>query len=197
MNMKKIKANPDFFNSTGLKNFSVPDLYSIILDKHGPYKRRLFIYASDGDMPLVPVHSHKYIDEMTYLFGHVEDICYIETSEPSELMHEYQFSRLNQEYLPLYKTNESKYFKVDKSFLNEDHKIYAHHLHTVKVKGVSAWIITELCMNPLYEKYEGLCYANNPNLNMSTMNVSAMKQIDYDYIMYALNTSGYELEFIK
>lgn len=195
--MKKIKANAELFNSSGLKDFSVPDLYSIILDKQGPYKRRLFVYSSHSDMPLVPLHSHKYIDEMSYLFGHVEDICYIETFEPSELMHEYRFSRLNQEYLPLYETNETKYFKIDKSFLNEDHKIYAHHLHTVKVKGVSAWIITELCMNPLYEKYEGLCYADNQNLHMSSMNVSAMKSIDYRYINYALNEVGYELEFTK
>lgn len=195
--MKKIKANAELFNLTGLKDFSVPNLYSIILDKQGAYKRRLFVYSSHSDMPLVPLHSHKYIDEMSYLFGHVEDICYTETFEPSELMHEYRFSRLNQEYLPLYKTNETKYFKIDKSFLNEDHKIYAHHLHTVKVKGVSAWIITELCINPLYEKYENLCYAENPNLNMSSMNVSAMKVIDYRYINYVLNESGYELEFTK
>lgn len=193
IDMKEIKFNPKYKN-TLLCNFATPNLYSIILDRYGPFKRRLFVHMDNGDMGMVPLHAHKYIDEMEYLFGHVEDLCCKEsaTEEHAELLTEYAYARLNEEYHPLAKTGAGKFFVIDKHYVNETHKIYAHQLHTVKVKGFSAWIIHELDMNVLYEKYEGKCYSHD-DLDGSEINPRKGNDEDYELLSKCLETNGFKL----
>lgn len=184
--MKEIEFNPDIFSTTGIANFSVPGLYSIILDKKGPYKRRLFLYTNNDNMPHVPLHMHKYIDEMEYLFGNVTDLCYKESEEGNSYS-EYEYARLN-ENKKFGKTGKSKKFILDKAFENETHKIYAHHYHTVNVKGFSAWIIHELCMNELYND-DRKCYSNE-TFTDEPLDTKPMSREDYIFIFMTLNLHG-------
>lgn len=196
--MKFINRDISLTN-TLLCDFATPGLYSMILEKRGNYKRRLFVFIADPNKPdqemgEIPIHAHKYIDEMEYLFGHVEDFCYAESKDDSGIeMQEYKYARLNQDYHPLQKTGASKKFVLLNHHINEDHKIYGHHLHTVFVKGTSAWIINELAENELYPQYyAGKCYSVN-DIDGSFVKTRPGGDYSFALVKMILKDNGYHL----
>lgn len=187
-----IKYDPILFTENALKNFSVPGLYSFILERNGNLKRRLFVFdpssANSLQMNDVPLHMHKYIDVITPLFGLVCDVLYIKKeSVKSEYFCKYKYSRLSDvSQHPIINTDEWDAFTLD-SIRTDEHVIESFHYHTVNAFGLSAWIINEIDYNPLFTDQH--CYLHKPYIHGDTKKLD-----DISYIIDLLKSQNIYLE---
>lgn len=184
---------------SGLKNFAFPGLYSIILRKQGSFKTRLFVFDNNESLGkcLVPLHSHKYIDQFTHLFGSVTDYCYVLNERDGVICEAYNYARLCDENKNgLVKLNEQKVLQLDKVFTDRNHIIEAQHFHTVAIhKPQTAWIINELEYNDLYDP-SNVCYLL-PSMKVQSTPTEKMSAEDFHHVDTILRTHGYTLGLLK
>lgn len=198
-NLINIDCDLDLVESTGLKNFAMEGLYSIVLKRDGPFKTRLFVFIPDKVFPIgdvIPIHSHKYVDKFKYLFGCVKDFCYIpaEYSDPLGIRFKsFKYSRLSDANVSnLVLLHDTKRLKIDNTYDSVDHIIRADHFHTIRIppySGCAAWIIEELMFNDLYDS-RNICYTNAVLKPLDTV---AMTTEDYFQVVLVLQKNGYTL----
>lgn len=180
---------------SGLKDFALPGLYSIVLKKQGSFKTRLFVFDNNESLGkcLVPLHAHKYIDQFTHLFGSATDYCYVSDERDCVICESYNYARLcDENQNGLVKLNEQKVLRLDKFYTDTSHIIEAQHFHTVAIhKPETAWIINELEFNDLYNP-SNVCYLL-PSMNVQDLETTKMSTEDFKVVENILNTNGYTL----
>lgn len=180
---------------SGLKNFAFPGLYSIILKKQGSFKTRLFVFDNNDSLGkcLVPLHSHKYVDQFTHLFGSATDYCYVLNDRDGVICESYKYARLcDENQNGLVKLKEQKVLQLDKVFTDRNHIIEAQHFHTVAIhKPETAWIINELEFNDLYDP-SNVCYLL-PTMNTQSFETTKMTREDFLVVEKILNRNHYSL----
>lgn len=190
-----IVGDKALITATGLKNFAFPGLYSIVLKKQGSFKTRLFVFDNNDSLGkcLVPIHAHKYIDQFTHLFGSVTDYCYVPNERDGVICESYNYARLcDENQNGLVKLNEQKVLQLDKVYTDQSHIIEAQHFHTVAIhKPETAWIITELEYNDLYDP-SNVCYLL-PTMDVQSFETTKMSVEDFKIVENILNRNHYSL----
>jgi hypothetical protein len=189
------KGNKELVIATGLKDFAMPGLYSIVLEQNGVFKTRLFIYDYDErtiGKQVVPIHMHKYIDQFNFLFGSVTDYCYKLDEHNGVISPQYSYSRLSDEKQSGLKlTGETGLLKLDNVFTNRSHIIQGNQYHTVSIhKPYTAWIIKELSLNELYESNK--CYLL-PSMSPQETPTTKMTEADFRRVEQILRQNKFSL----
>lgn len=190
-----IVGDKNLMIESGLKDFALPGLYSIVLKKQGSFKTRLFVFDNNESLGkcLVPLHSHKYIDQFTHLFGSVTDYCYVLNEREGVICDAFNYTRLCDENTQgLVKLNSQKVLKLDEVYTNTSHIIEAQHYHTVAIhKPETAWMISELEFNDLYNP-ANICFLL-PSMNVQSFETTKMNENDFKIVENILNKNGYSL----
>lgn len=198
----ELDCDPELVFSSGLRNFAIPHLYSIILKREGTFKTRLFVFKKDEhtlcDYTTL-IHSHKYIDMFTPLYGSVIDNLYVKTDDEKAFdLDAYKYSRLSdKEINGLIPLNFTQKLIMEKWVVSEKHIIRADHYHSISISGYTwdaAWIIEELMINELHDP-QNICYLF-PDTLPTTLDTTPMTKEDYKMIFKKLEQHGYILKGI-
>lgn len=193
-----ITANKKLVFETGLKNFAMPGLYSIVLKQKDGLKTRLFVYDYDEqsiNKMIVPVHMHKYINKFNFLFGSISDYCYV-INDDGFPVHSYTYSRLSdKEQNKLQKTNQTYYLSLDTVFNNCSHIIEDYHYHSVIIRQPeTAWIIEEIDYNKNYNS--NICFVLHEEQQESQIKTKQMAYSDFKRVETILTKHGFLLEIL-
>lgn len=193
----ELKVDKELALESGLKDFAMPGLYSIILSRDDSFKTRLFVF--DGDHTKlgtknVPIHAHKYIDLLTPLFGKLVDHVF-KLSDVGFIADSYSYSRYcDDNQIGLQSRNSKVCLKHITSFHNQVHLINAGELHTVNVcENQVAWVIQELEFNNLYHPSDP-CYLLPSMDDLPKFETTKMTAEDFDRVKLILDSHGYILD---
>lgn len=191
-----ITADKKLVFETGLKNFAMPGLYSIVLKQQDGLKTRLFVYDYNEESinkMVVPIHMHKYVDKFNFLFGDISDYCYV-MSDKGVPVDAYTYSRLSdKEQNELQKTDQTYSLLLDNVFNNCDHIIESYHYHSVIIKQPeTAWIIEEIAFNSNYT--ENKCFVL-PEMVCQKRLTKQMNYSDFKRVENILRKNNIHLNF--
>lgn len=190
----RIRDRKDLIEKTAIRNCHALGLHSFIINENP--KMRLFIADPDSELsnvynpeePIIPIHSHKYNDLFSVLYGtlhqHLYTLSHDEIIMPFPI-NSYNLIRISDSKKELANLGRVNLTHLDTKSYKTEHFLKAEELHSVSTtpdkNGKCAWLITETIANVHYTQvayHQNLIKRNNLYLPFENAHDYLMKYFE-------------------